>query len=519
MMLQNGLQAISFISITWLLFSLLPFTSFCQNRPELNQFLENYDTFLSTYVTDGLVDYRQIKNSPGQLNRLVDFVHGFDFRELPAPEKKAYLINAYNLMVIEGVMARYPIPSLLKATGFFDRVRHRFGPLKITLDALERRYLLSIYVDPRVHFAISCAAKGCPPLAGSSYRSEILDLQLDEQTRKFINDPITTKVNEGGKELILSQIFNWYRADFGLSKNDLLGFVNRYRDQPISSDYAIGFYYYDWRLNDADLTLQPNNTSRYVVSSAIPEGTLEVKWFNNLYSQTIPQTVSADKRDVYFTSLVRMLYGVTSWVNLGLDLRFRRVAFFDSPVSPFQLFNDRKARSSRGEIAQVGPAFRVAPNPKWPNFSMQSAIWFPVTPRLEGNQELPWLDWENPTWWTQLANDFSVGRNFALYAELGLSWEDMGAGKNAVVVNQISTPVTLILQYYPSPVTTVYSLTGFSPFWRPNLDYFAQAGLGFKYQFSRYVEAELLYTYFINDFLLDINGRASTINFGLRFSQ
>ena len=66
---------------------------------------------------------------------------------------------------------------------------------------------------------------------------------------------------------------------------------------------------------------------------------------------------------------------------------------------------------------------------------------------------------------------------------------------------------------------TVYALTNYAPFWQENFDYFGQAGLGFKYQFSPQFEAELLYTDFTTKNFIDNGGQAATFNLGIRYSK
>ena len=129
----------------------------------------------------------------------------------------------------------------------------------------------------------------------------------------------------------------------------------------------------------------------------------------------------------------------------------------------------------------------------------------------------PWLDWNGPTWWTHVFNDFDIGSDFALFTEVDLLIEDMGSKADGRI-NRWSTPVTGIFSYFPTAVSTTYLLVNFSPYWAPDLDYFFQAGLGAKYQFSPQIELELLYTDFLNALITDNDGRASTINVGIRYS-
>jgi hypothetical protein len=85
-------------------------------------------------------------------------------------------------------------------------------------------------------------------------------------------------------------------------------------------------------------------------------------------------------------------------------------------------------------------------------------------------------------------------------------------------LNRFSTPITAILSYRPTSKVTIYGLSSYSPYWQETFDYFIQAGLGGKYQFSQSAELELLWTSFSNKFLNEINGDAATYNVGFRYN-
>jgi hypothetical protein len=161
---------------------------------------------------------------------------------------------------------------------------------------------------------------------------------------------------------------------------------------------------------------------------------------------------------------------------------------------------------------------RIAPFGNLPNFSIQSAFWLPVADDLTGAENGGrFTDFGGPIWFTQLFNDFPVGRNFTLFTELDVVLEDIGKEENGRI-NRFSTPVTGIVSYFPTPKTTIYGLASYSPYWQEDFDYFYQLGAGFKYQFTPKFELELLATAFDNKFLNSVNGNAGTVNLGLRFN-
>ena len=245
-----------------------------------------------------------------------------------------------------------------------------------------------------------------------------------------------------------------------------------------------------------------NNAARYVVSSAIPRGTAEIKIFNNLYRQE-----ALGEESDFFTSTLSALYGVTNRFNAGLEIRGRRAAY-----------RGGEADVSRGGIVSIGPKVRFAPFNALPNFSVQSALWIPLGDDLTGVETgQRFLDWAGPTWFTQFFNDFPIGSNFSFFAEVDVLLEDIGAEEEGRI-NRFSTPATAIFSYFPTPKTTLYALGSYSPFWQENFDYFYQAGAGAKYQFTPKFELEVLATAFQNDFLSSVGGSASTLNLGIRFN-
>ncbi|MEO0581808.1 MAG: DUF547 domain-containing protein [Bacteroidota bacterium] len=498
---------------------------------DINTFFDQTDQFLKSYVKNGQVAYEKLNNN-AQLNQLTDFVGRASLSNLDAATTQAFYINAYNLLVIKGAVANYPLTSVLNVNGFFDSKKYKVAGQSLTLNQIEKDRLLKTYKDSRFHFVLVCGAVGCPPITNFAYRPEKLESQLQSQTRKALNNAQFIRVDAANQSVSLSQIFEWYSSDFGGSKTSALAFINKYRSQKIPADYKIQFYTYDWSLNeqpsgngsidveevtDFDAS-EGNNAARYVVSAAIPKRTTETKIFNNLYTQQTGDGETLIDRSTFFTSWLSFVYGVSDRFNAGFDLRYRRVSNDRASASPFSVLGNPQGAVTRQGITSIGPKIRWAPTAKLPNFSIQSAFWFPVGENLQGNGQLPFIDWDGATWWTQFFNDFPLGNNFSLFTEIDFMIEDIGSRAEGDI-NRISTPATVILSYFPNPQTTFYFLNGVSPYWQQDFDYFAQSGLGFKYQFTRKFEVELLYTAFTNEFLQENNGRASTFNFGLRFNR
>lgn len=513
------------------LIRILPILVFLGNsnitQAQLDSFFANADAFFKTNVINGLVDYQSIQQDPSALTTLSQQIANTDLSMLDDRNtSQAFYINVYNLLVIAQIVENYPVSSPLNITGFFDQQKYTIAGEQLTLNELEKEKLLATFQDARFHFVLVCGALDCPPIIDQAYLPNTLENQLEQQTRLALNDVDFIKVN--GEDVLLSQIFEWYAKDFGDNKDSAVDFINRYRSIPLNKS-NVRFYNYDWTLNQTtgsqatgtkptSLSSGGNNAARYVVSASIPKKSFEIKGFTNLYNQVTGNgTGPATDQATFFTQNLSVLYGLSNRFNAGFDLRYRQVSFGPESISRFDVFNLEQTASTRQGLTGIGPKIRYAPSAALPNLSIQSTYWFAQGEDLAGNAERPFIDFNGDIWFTQIFNDFSIGDNFSFFTELDILIEDIGKKEDGHI-NRFSTPVQLILSYFPNSKTTIYSLGAYSPYWQEDFDYFYQAGLGAKYQITPKLEVELLYTQFRNQFILDTNGSASTMNFGLRIS-
>ena len=161
-------------------------------------------------------------------------------------EKMAYWINAYNAFTIDLIVDNYPISSILKLDNgkTWDVKRITLGGKKYSLNQIENEILRPQFKDARIHFAINCAAKSCPPLLNKAYTADQLTRTLEQRTRQFINDPAYNSLS--AEQASVSKIFEWYAVDFG----DLRGYLNKYAGVQLGADATISFGEYDWDIND-----------------------------------------------------------------------------------------------------------------------------------------------------------------------------------------------------------------------------------------------------------------------------
>ncbi|WKK75112.2 DUF547 domain-containing protein [Marivirga salinae] len=234
------------LTIITVLLSSLSLMAYKQN---INEFNQEADLFLKKYVQDGKVDYKRLKNNFEEVDKLYQSLASVNIKELTKNEIKALYINAYNIIVIRQITEYYPLKSALDKNGFFDKVKHNVGGEMLTLDQIEKGKVIIPFRDPRVHFAFSCAAIGCPELANFAYTADKLDAQLDERTSNSINNPDFIKVKENQNLVELSMIFKWYEKDFKMKAENVISYINQFRESKIPSSYNINHYEYDWSLN------------------------------------------------------------------------------------------------------------------------------------------------------------------------------------------------------------------------------------------------------------------------------
>ncbi|MCA4894715.1 MAG: DUF547 domain-containing protein [Cytophagales bacterium] len=235
----------SLVTLFFLATSLMSF-----GEDQLSAFTDSSDSFLKKYVSNGSVAYTKIKQNIGEVEALYALIGEMNLSGVDVAMQKSFYINAYNLIVIYWVAKHYPLKSPLDNSGFFDKVKHKVAGEEITLNSLEIKKLLLLYKDARLHFALACAAKSCPPLASFAYTPVALDKQLTERATAALNNPGWLKINNAEKKVELSKIFEWYKKDFTADGKTELEWINQYRKEKIPATYAVGFYEYNWALNE-----------------------------------------------------------------------------------------------------------------------------------------------------------------------------------------------------------------------------------------------------------------------------
>jgi hypothetical protein len=224
-----------------------------------------FDSLLARHVRGADVDYRGWKARPKDRATLTAYVARLaaaDTTGWSRGEQLAFWINAYNAITLDRVLTAYPVSSITKIKPTLSvlpgngvwKEKHRVAGFEFSLDDIEHQVLRQHFADPRIHFAINCASKSCPPLAARAFAAATIDADLEAATRRFVRSERYNRIVRG-KPWALSKIFDWYGQDFVAAAGSVPAFVLRY----LPAESALGIdpakvrwstRSYDWSLNE-----------------------------------------------------------------------------------------------------------------------------------------------------------------------------------------------------------------------------------------------------------------------------
>lgn len=280
--------------------------------------------------------------------------------------------------------------------------------------------------------------------------------------------------------------------------------------------------------SQAEQQSEVSNIQNYTPSKLLENGKWDIKWFNNLYTQTKADangTTITVPRSSFFTSSVEIFTGVSKSkiFNLGLIVEYRSNTFGgQSATSPFSFTNE--IGKSRTGLSHIAPSIKIAPIRSLPNFSMQSSLFIPLF-NVESNQN-GYLANNSFIWQNRFFYDYNFhGSKFQLFSELGTRLFFGEKNKNAdgtinpnggYANSSVELAPGVFLSYFPSSKFTTLVFAQHAQLIEIDNKFsqnYTALGLGAKYQISKSLNIETLYSKFIrgND-----SGLGQSFNLGLR---
>ncbi len=209
-----------------------------------------------------VVNYAALAGNRADATKLagyVEYLQGIDPRDYSRAEQMAYWINLYNAVTVKVVLGAYPVESIkqihegvVPLTGPWNDVHANVAGQDLTLDQIEHGILRPIWRDKRIHYAVNCAAYGCPHLIETAFTAANTESLLEAGARAFVNSPRGVDIVDDDF-VVISSIYDWYANDFGGTEGSVIEHLIHYADGELA-DFLAAFegaieYDYDWNLN------------------------------------------------------------------------------------------------------------------------------------------------------------------------------------------------------------------------------------------------------------------------------
>ena len=225
-----------------------------------------YDQFLTKYWSkdaNGIarVDYKAVgATDQANLVSFIDQLQQIDPGKLERDDQLAYWINLYNAQTIRVVLDNYPVGSIREikdgplSIGPWNRKDVVVNGTALSLNDIEHRIIRPTFNEPRIHYALNCAAASCPNLAPQAWRGAGLDAALEAAELSYLADDRGISIGEDGR-VTASKIYIWFREDFGANEREVLARLVSKSPEPkaaaLQARGRIDRYAYDWSLNEA----------------------------------------------------------------------------------------------------------------------------------------------------------------------------------------------------------------------------------------------------------------------------
>lgn len=241
----------------------------CVRSPATAQPVDHsaFTNVLSTYVdAKHRVDYAQLRTDRATtLDPYLEQLATAHLDSLSRNERLAFWMNAYNALTIALILEHDPVGTIWSITPGDTPETTTESPFALpvgtvadtmrTLDEIEHGIIRERFDEPRIHFALVCAAASCPPLRREAYTGPALDAQLEDQTRAFLHTPALNQLPATEDTIRVSRLFDWYQADFGPDAEAVQQYIAPYTDDRAvrqalqEGRYTVAYMPYDWTLN------------------------------------------------------------------------------------------------------------------------------------------------------------------------------------------------------------------------------------------------------------------------------
>lgn len=499
-----------------IIFIFLFFTMSTAKAQDIDVFFEQSNAFFSKYAQHNNVQYKILHQDHKELDVLVKSIATVNLTTVDPQTQKAFLINAYNLLVINTVVAHYPIASPNEVVTFWDEIEQEVGGKQYTLETL-KEYILSNFKDPLLYFVLVDGSMSGASIVDYAYQSANLESQLEDRAIAFMNDSKRIQYNAEGNEMVLPRIFKTNRLDFGAS---MIDFLNKYRVKKINTEVQLKYSNYDWRLNsysDNTNTVLKKKKKKVGYSPSaqvitLPKNSVELMIFNSLYSVNYGDK-NFGSRNSYYNGYFSAFYGVTGKLDVGVTFLLRSSRENDAfNASPFKTFEFERTPLNPNPrtsgvyadwgLSHVGLNVRFAPF-KNINLSFEQGVMLPI-------QNLPRENTVDNSLYsiTQVYYSHSFTAKTQLFLALTF-WQPIRPGETF----QFQPPLLRgFLNYFITQRFSVFATTM----------YFLEWGVGVKYMLTPKLEIQAMYSYYlpipgIYDVISPGANTIMTYNLGLRY--
>lgn len=214
---------------------------------------KTWDDLTRKHITSsGKVDYAGFKKDKTELEKYIKELQSYhkDVSTWGKNKRLAYWINVYNAVTVKLIVNNYPVKSITDLYGGkpWDQKLINLGGTDYSLDVIENKIIIAKFNEPRIHFAVNCAAKSCPKILNRAWTEDNIQRYLTKQTKAFLTNSSQNKITKD--KVTISKIFDWYKKDFGTTDENVIKFINKYSDTEVNSTATVAYNDYDWSLNN-----------------------------------------------------------------------------------------------------------------------------------------------------------------------------------------------------------------------------------------------------------------------------